>query len=420
MMSNTYTPIVGGLEKSIEIFTKALRRKKHQVVVAAPEFRGMPAEEKDVLRLPAIQNFNHTDFSVNIPIPGLLNSMMDVFQPDIVHAHHPFLIGDMALRLAGQYSIPLVFTYHTMYEQYTHYLPIDNDAIKRFVLEISTGFANLADRVVAPSDSVRDFLLDHGVETPIQVIPTGIDIPKFTKGDKKYWRNRLNIPKDAFVIGHIGRLAPEKNLEFLARAVSLWMNHEKKTHFILAGDGTSTQTIKETFEQRGVSDRFHWTGILQSKKLIDAYHALDLFVFTSHSETQGMVVAEAMACGIPVIALDGPGVRDIVRDQENGRLIHEEDEDQFAQALEDYFLLSSEQQMRMRQQAWASAAQISTGQSAAKLLGVYKDVVKAKTKKADHEQSQWKTIMGRLKTEWELLHNLGHATKAAIGESLTA
>ena len=126
MMTNTYKPITGGLEKSIEAFTKEYRRQGHRVIIVAPDFENMEPEE-DVVRIPAIQNFNGTDFSVQLPVPGVLDDALGDFKPDIVHSHHPFLVGDTALRIAYKQNVPIVFTHHTLYEQNTHYVPGDSE-----------------------------------------------------------------------------------------------------------------------------------------------------------------------------------------------------------------------------------------------------------------------------------------------------
>src|SRR3989338_540153 len=118
MMTNTYSPVVGGIEESVHSFSQKLRKWGHQVVVVAPEFKGMKKKERDVIRIPAIRNFLIEDFSVILPIPIFLTSFMNRFKPDIIHSHHFFLVGDMALRLARQYNVPLVYTHHILLEEY--------------------------------------------------------------------------------------------------------------------------------------------------------------------------------------------------------------------------------------------------------------------------------------------------------------
>ncbi len=128
-----------------------LRQRGHHVLTVAPSFEHATQSEPDVVRVPAIQQFNGSDFSVRLPIPGLLQPAIDRFQPDLVHAHHPFLLGDTALRVAAVENLPVVFTHHTMYEQYTHYVSNESPAMQRFVIRLATEYANLCDHVIAPA-----------------------------------------------------------------------------------------------------------------------------------------------------------------------------------------------------------------------------------------------------------------------------
>ena len=134
-MTNTYFPIVGGIEQSIYSFTEEFKNLGHEVLIVAPEFEGMPTEEPGVIRIPAFQKVNGTIFSINFPASELLTRYMKDFSPDIVHSHSPFFMGDFALRLSRQHAIPLVFTYHTMFEQYVYFLPAQNDGMKRFMVK---------------------------------------------------------------------------------------------------------------------------------------------------------------------------------------------------------------------------------------------------------------------------------------------
>ncbi len=260
MMTNTYLPHVGGVARSVDTFVREFRARGHRVVVVAPEFAEKPADETDVIRVPAIQNFNGSDFSVRLPLPGYVQAQLTDFKPDIVHAHHPFLLGENAVRVAASANVPLVFTHHTMYEQYTHYVPGDSPAMQRFVVQLTTGYANLCDRVFAPSESVAAVLQNRGVIVPISVIPTGVDIDVFSRGDGRALRQTLGIPDRAFVVGHIGRLAKEKNLDFLADAVSRFLKHRPDAHFLVAGAGPAEDDIRKIFEHRRLTKRLHLLG----------------------------------------------------------------------------------------------------------------------------------------------------------------
>ncbi len=417
MMTNTYTPIVGGVEASIQSLTRQLKEKGHEVVIVAPCFEAMPEQEEGVVRIPAIQKFNHTDFSVNLPIPGLLEKLMFDFKPDIVHSHHPFLIGDMALRLSGQYGIPLIFTYHTMYEEYIHYLPFQNNMIRRFVIELSAGYANLADQVIVPTRSVRDILHARGVDTPIDIIPTGIDVKKFSQGKGTAMRQSFNIPREAFVIGHVGRLAPEKNLEFLAHAVTEFLKEDQNAHFLLVGKGPCEKVVQEIFHAKGMDARIHCSGVLRDAALANAYHVMDIFAFTSQTETQGLVLAEALAAGIPVVALDAPGVRDIVKDTINGRIIHGQERDTFVSTLMECRQKSSTDFQEMKKNAQKSIQHFSCEETARNIFKVYGQAKLQKKKRREIDNSLWQMTMQRIKTEWSMVKNLADASEAAYSET---
>ena len=333
MITNTYLPHVGGVALSVDSFTREYRKLGHDVLVIAPTFEGLPEEEDGVVRVPAIQEFNGSDFSVRLPIPLYLNQALDRFQPEIVHSHHPFLMGDTAARISASRSVPLVFTHHTRHEVYTHYVPIGLESLKTFVIEMATGYANLCDRVIAPSQSMSDLLQNRGVTTPIEPIPTGVDPHVFKDGAGDEFRKERGIPVDAFVVGHLGRLAPEKNLEFLMNATLDFLDRFPKAWLIVAGDGSSKTYLEEIVKARGLHPRVLFPGTVQGQEKVDCYHAMDVFAFSSHSETQGMVLAEAMACGVPVIGIDAPGVREVVRDRENGRLLPEDNAGDFLSAL---------------------------------------------------------------------------------------
>lgn len=417
MMTNTYLPIVGGLEKSIKTFTEEFRRAGHKVMIAAPEDKNAPEYEPNIVRLPAIQKFNKTDFSLNIPIPGMLEKLFESYRPDIVHAHHPFLVGDLALRLCGQYDIPLVFTYHTMFEQYTDYFALDNEGFQTFVMKLAAGYANLSDYVIAPSASVRRILRKRGVKQPIHVVPTGFDVKKFKKGDGGKIRKKLRIPEDAFLAGHIGRLSEEKNLGFLTDAAAIFLAHHPAAYFLVGGRGDQKQEMMNTFKKCGVYDRVRFAGVLHGQSLINAYHAMDVFLFSSLSETQGMVVTEAMSAGVPVIGLDAPGVREAIDHGENGFLVSPEHLALYFKAMNDFYMLPAHVKQKFSVAACEKAQFFSSENCARKALRVYRTAIKNnRNKKLD--QMPWKILMNRLKTEWEMLTNLSQAAGLALKESL--
>ncbi|HMA86909.1 MAG TPA: glycosyltransferase [Desulfosalsimonadaceae bacterium] len=409
MFTNTYLPHVGGVARSVANFTEDLRKNGHHVLIVAPTFPDRkPGQDADeVLRVPAIQNFNGSDFSFRIPLPFIINEKIDDFKPDIIHSHHPFLLGDAAMRAAYRRDLPLIFTHHTLYEQYTHYVSQSSAVMKRFAIKLSTLYANLCYQVVAPSDSISRLIADRGVKRPIEIIPTGIDFEFFRQGRGDRFRKRFGISEDARVIGHLGRIAPEKNLGYLAEAVALAMQQDEEAWFLVVGDGPSEAEIRKIFEKSGLSGRLVMAGKQTGENLRDAYHAMDLFAFASKSETQGMVLAEAMAAGAPVIALDAPGAREVVQDGENGRLLAESAETQaFAEAVNGC-LRDSENAKKWRLAAIETAESFSRENSAQKMIKLYNRI---REKEFDHLPSPlpeaiipWDSLQRAIKAEWELL-----------------
>lgn len=419
MFTNTYLPHVGGVARSVSILARDLEKMGHRLLIIAPEFAEPGSRESDeqVVRLPAIQNFNGSDFSVSVPIPFMLREAVNEFQPDIVHSHHPFLLGDSALRTARSFQMPIVFTHHTLYEQYTHYVPFDSEVMKRFVVQLSTKYANMCDRIIAPSQSIADLIISRGVKRPVTEIPTGVDIEFFKKGDGRSFRQSAGIPADAFVIGHVGRLAPEKNLSYLARAASRCLTANKNARFLVVGDGRSRKTMQDIFETDKVQSRVIFTGNKAGEELRDAYRAMNLFVFSSKSETQGMVLAEAMAAGLPVVALDASGVREVLKDGKNGRLLPGNASVQDFAATTESIMQDAATLQAYAQNAQKTAEHFSRTICAQKMVDLYKNAMRHYATDMDKEPIDiisWEHFLGRLNTEWDLLAQKTRAIVDAV------
>lgn len=414
MFTNTYLPHVGGVARSVERFAGEFRRRGHRVLVVAPSFPGGAREETDVLRFPALQQFNGSDFSIPVPVPGRLAAALADFRPQLVHSHHPFLLGDTALRVGASRGLPVVFTHHTRYEDYTHYVPGDSPRLKKFVVDLVTGYCNLCAAVIAPSASVAALLRERGVSVPVEVIPTGVAVEEFSGGDGAAFRARLGIPSETFVAGHLGRLAPEKNLVFLAEALVRFLQGRQGARFLLAGKGPAGEAVEAILRTHGLSERLHRVGILAGGELAAAYAAMDVFAFASRSETQGMVLAEAMAAGVPVVALDAPGVREVIRDGANGRLLPAEDLDAFAAALEWTAALSSVGRERLGAGARATAESLSLGAMAGRTLALYESLLQIRPAPPAVETSLWAKARRGTEEEWKILRSFAHAVRETI------
>ena len=418
MMTNTYLPHVGGVARSVSTFAEEYRKEGHKVLVVAPTFDGKPSSKRAeamVERVAAIQNFNGSDFSVRLPLAAALSDRIATFKADIFHAHHPFLLGDTALRLATSENVPIVFTHHTRYEDYTHYVPGDSPALREIAINLPTQFANLCDGVIAPSESLAKLIRKRGVTTPIKVVPTGIDVESFANADGARARKKFRIPPRTFVVGHVGRLAPEKNLTYLARAVALFLQQEPNAVFLIVGGGPSEEALKEIFAEQGLEKRLILAGKQTGRALFEAYRAMDVFAFASTSETQGMVLAEAMAAGLPVVALNASGVREVMDDGVNGLMLPARaPAARFAAALSR--LKNERPFFRACQKGARTTAKLfSKERCAALALSFYDEVRKAtRRERLETHLNPWGTVLERLGLEWNLLSSRAQTIATAI------
>ncbi len=419
MFTNTFAPHIGGVAYSVGWLAADLRAKGHHVLVVAPEFDGAPPEEAHVVRVPALQKFAGSDFSVPIVLSRHMFSEIEQFEPDIVHSHHPFLLGGMALRVSAALNVPIIYTYHTRYELYSHYVSQDSPTLKQAALNLALGYCDLCDAVVAPSESMAAFLAEQGVSAPVTVIPTGIDAAKFQNGNGLRMRAELGIPDSAFVIGHVGRLAPEKNLELLTEALTRFVNANAAAHVVVAGQGPLSDHMLSAFEVIGRSANLHMLGPVTGSRLADVYAAMDVFAFSSHSETQGLVLAEAMAAGVPVVALDAFGAREMVSDTRNGRLLAANvSAAQFCEGLAWIEKCPPLRWQNLRKAAHKTAQRYSHTISTRRMLQLYEARIAMKAANKDVQSGVWQTAKREIEGEWKIFRNVAQAVGGAVVSSV--
>lgn len=419
MFTNTFSPHIGGVAYSVAWLAHDLRAKGHQVLVVAPEFDGSPAVETDVVRVPALQKFAGSDFSVPIMLSRHMFSGIEQFAPDIVHSHHPFLLGGMALRVSAALNVPIIYTYHTRYELYSHYVSQDSPALKRAALNLALGYCDLCDAVVAPSESIAAFLAEQGVSAPVAVIPTGIDLAKFQNGNGLGMRAELGIPRSAFVIGHVGRLAPEKNLHFLTDALAGFVSANPAAHVVVAGQGPLTDHMRHAFDRTGHAANLHMLGSVTGAELADVYAAMDVFAFSSHSETQGLVLAEAMAAGVPVVALDAYGAREMVSNARNGRLLPAQASvEEFCEALAWVEKCPPSRIRSMKEAARKTSRRYSHTISSRRMLRLYEARIAMKAAHKTEDSSLWQTAKREIEEEWKIFRNVAQAVGGAVASSV--
>jgi glycosyltransferase involved in cell wall biosynthesis len=267
----------------------------------------------------------------------------------------------------------LIFTYHTLYEQYVHYVPISPSLTRELVVRLSRRFCNRCDLVITPTKQVKELLNNYGVSAPIEIIPTGIDLTRFSQGDPTWLRRELQIDPAEKILLFVGRLTKEKNVELLIRAFAQIQKDHSQTRLVLVAGGPEAEHLKDLVESLGLNERVIFMGTQTGQALVNCYHGADCFVFPSVTETQGLVILEAMAAGLPVVAVKAFGVADMISSGQDGVLTGSSLEE-FASGIS--WLLENESQWgAMSELARAKASQLSSAQMALKLEAAYLKVL---------------------------------------------
>lgn len=414
MFTNTFVPQLGGVSRSVLTLRAALQGRGHAVMVVAPAYEGHARDEPGVLRVPAIRHLTGSDYAMPIPMSRHIRDEIEDFAPDIVHVHHPFLLGDTGLRTAASLGLPAVYTCHTRYDHYLGAAAPRDGRLARLARHLTVGFADMADAVIAPSASVRAILLEYGVTAPIRVIPTGIDLARMRSGDGAAMRARLGLNPDDFVAGHLGRLSPEKNLRYLSDAVAIFLARHPGAHFILSGSGSEKRAMTQRFDAAGVTPRVQVLDTLAPSDVASFYAAMDVFAFTSLSETQGLVVAEAMAAGTPVVALDAPGVRESVGVDGGGILLAPDaPAETFAEALGQVLQRTPAERTQGRRAAHKAADRFSVAAMGEAAEALYTSLIPAGRDEHTEARRSWEATLRGLAAEGEILGNIFRAVGVA-------
>ncbi|MCI8901284.1 MAG: glycosyltransferase family 4 protein [Lachnospiraceae bacterium] len=335
MMTNNYLPFIGGVPISIQRLSDGLRREGHTVTVFAPTYREQTAD-RDVVRYRTLI----TGIARGAAVPDSFDRDIErefaKGEFDVIHVHHPMMIGWTAVYLSRKYNVPLVFTYHTRYEQYLHY--IRASCLKGVLPFYIRQFMRFCDMVFVPTPLMQEYLWQIGCGVPVRVLPTGISDDSFQAdaGAAQTLRRRI-LGEDSgikYMFCTVARLAKEKNLEFLFRALAERKLQKGGSDFRLAlvGDGPEEKQLKKLAAGLDLEREIYFAGSVPNEEIKNYCRASDLFLFSSRSETQGIVLLEAMASGTPVVAVRASGVSDIVVDGENG-FMTDASETAFGEAL---------------------------------------------------------------------------------------
>ena len=385
--TNYYHPVVNGVVRSVASFRENLVKQGHNVFVFAQSDSNYTDSEPFIFRYPSLP-LPLGDISTAIPVSPFVDQLLPILKLDVIHTHHPILLGQTAARKAEELGLPLVFTFHTQYWEYTHYIPFPQEVIQDFLKNAVhrwlREFMQKCQHIIIPSESLREILVrDYGLHERYSVIPTGTNLEPFLQADGKSLRAEHGW-HDEKVLVSVGRLAPEKNWDTLLQAFAKVYEKHPGVRLVLIGDGTARQTLETLSAELGITDRVTFTGALPFEQIPRYLKAADLFAFASVTETQGLVTIEAMAASLPVVAVDGPGTRDIVEHGKQGFLV-ENDPDALAGALNQ--LLSDPQKMkRFSSNALKKARTFDVKELGKQLIGVYEQAIQ------DKKEDQYVTL----------------------------
>ncbi|MDO8335554.1 MAG: glycosyltransferase family 4 protein [Candidatus Saccharibacteria bacterium] len=378
MFTDIYRPAINGVTRSIDTIKTSLEARGHTVYIFAPAVRNHPKEER-VIRLPSIKRLSPKEAPLGLAYVPFLTDKVRELELDIIHTHLPFFIGGLGYRIANKLSIPKIHTYHTHLTEYAHYSPVPGIQwpVKFGLRRLTKRYCNNSDYVIAPSTAIKDLLLSYGVKKPIVVNPTGIvceDFKRLTQTEKTQLFQQYAIPTNQQIILFGGRLAKEKNLLFLLDCFSVIAQNNTNVHLVFAGGGPMEDVLEKHIQRLDLISRVTITGLLDKSEIAKFFGSADVFAFPSYTETQGIVLAEAMAAGCPVVAIDALGSKDAVHEGIDGFLVAN-DQNAFTakllQILNDDIL-----QKRFSKAAIVSAQQFSVKNTTDRLLAIYADAIK--------------------------------------------
>ncbi len=374
MFSDVYVPQRNGVATAVKLYKDKLEEMGHEVFVFVPKYsKDFKRSEKNVFEFPSIKYPLEKEQRIAFFSPHVFFKIKRL-SLDVIHTHSPFSMGILAYWSSKFFDIPYVGTYHTMYEYYRHYLPPIIRPPLSLTKKMIRDWCKRLDKVIAPTYEIKKVLTNYGVpDEHIVVIPTGIDFEKFEKKIEWNLREEYGI-EDKKVLLYVGRLGKEKNIDFLIRMFKK-VSKEIDSVLVIVGYGPEEESLEALVCDLGLRDKVIFTGGLPREKVIDVYKVSDVFVFASYTETQGLVILEAMAASLPVVALGKMGVRDLLKSSEGGIMLEDLNEDEFARAVLEV-LTSKEKRDRLAEKGKRFVKEnFSIDVTVRKMVELYKDLI---------------------------------------------
>jgi 1,2-diacylglycerol 3-alpha-glucosyltransferase len=383
--TESYKPYLSGVTVSVDTFAQSLVQLGHRVYIFAPEYPGYQDKNSNpyIFRFRSIGSGIYKGFHVAWPFSFRYKHYIETAKLDIIHSNSPYHLGWKAYFTARKLKIPFVYTFHTLFTEYLHFIPLVPEWLSApIVISLIRMFCNkLCDHVVVPTAKTKQILQEkYKVTAPIEVIPTGVLAADVDKASPAGIRERYGIQPDTVVLLYVGRFSKEKNIYFLLQMFQQLLKKEptRDIRLMLIARGPLEHEVKEYVRRNALLDKVIFTGEVTREHIYAHYKAADLFVCASKTETQGLVLSEAKACGLPGVAIDAAGVSEMITQGVDGYLVPE-NEEIFAQHVLE-LVYNSEQRRKFAAAARKIAEEKFLDEAVAKkLLMVYEKARRGKS-----------------------------------------
>jgi 1,2-diacylglycerol 3-alpha-glucosyltransferase len=394
--TNCYKPLINGVVTSIVYLKEAYEKKGHQTYIFAPKVEDYIDQEKNIFRYRSINLTNKVKYPIAIPLSFKAKKIITEFNPDLIHIHHPFVLSSVAIMYSKQLGIPKILTIHTQYDQYAYYVaPLPQKLTQEAIKKIVSNLADKTDCIVTPSESMKALIKNYGMKNRIEVIPNAIKLSTFREKNELGClkiRKRYNLKEDEKIILFVGRVATEKSIDKIIKALGIIKKHGiSKTKLLIVGNGPARDELVHLVQALGVEEEVIFCGEVNYEEIRYYYKIADVFTMTSASESFGIVTIEALASGLPVLAVKAPGAMDILTDGFDG-LLTDDNIEHFAKALEK-IIRDPELRERLSKGALKTSAKYSINMISERMLNLYREIIAIQKFKGKEKKSFIKNIL---------------------------
>lgn len=323
-----YLPQLNGVATSVVEWSKGLEKLGHKVYIIAPSYPDYK-DKKNVIRFTSFRFIKQPEIRLAVYFPGRSMLKVSTMNFDIIHGVSGGTVTNLGLIMAKLKKVPFVFTYYTRFNHYAHYFLKGKIIRPEMIERAGRIFCNRCDCIIAPMPKIKDELISFGVKRPITVIPSGVNVDKFRKQRKGYLRKKTGI-KSGKILLYVGRLGKEKSVDFLLKAFKVICEKDPTVSLVLIGDGPEKENLEKLSEKLNISKRVYFTGLISAEEISKVYADAEIFIFASTTETQGMVILEALASSLPIVAVNDRVFDGIIQNKKNGILV-KRDYKKFAQ-----------------------------------------------------------------------------------------